>query len=314
MTLDVVEKTGQLFGDLWHKLDEEQFEESVALFARRFEANGFDLGWLKGKRCLDAGCGGGRYSVAMARQGTLEVVGVDVSKQGIEDARKRSADIPNLTFQQASVLDLPFEDESFDFVLSSGVLHHTPDPDKGLDEVTRVLKSGGLLYLMLYGGGGLRWAASMAVRPFAQELGVAFIDRAIEATGLPANNRRHFLDDFFAPIVEFVTWSSLQEKLKSRGYGDIVRWGRDQHDQDENLNDVSKMVQIFSQAVDLAEAEGHSGLACAQKALDSARSFHVEIEGLMEACRNGEISHQTVVDKVIGEQVDDNHRIVAKKA
>ena len=116
ITKNIEARTGRLFGDLWHKLDDEQFEQSVALFARRFEANGFDLSWLKGKRCLDAGCGGGRYSIAMARLGAREVIGVDVSEQGIENARLRGRDLSNLRFKVASVLELPFEDDSFDFV------------------------------------------------------------------------------------------------------------------------------------------------------------------------------------------------------
>lgn len=310
---EVEARTGRLFGDLWHKLDDEQFEQSVALFASRFEANGFDLSWLKGRQCLDVGCGGGRYTIAMSRLGADQVVGCDISDDGLANARLRAEGMSNVNFEKASALDLPFGDESFDFVFSSGVLHHTTDPDKGLDELTRVLRPGGYLYLMLYGGGGLRWAASMAVRPCAQELGVDFIDKAIGKTGLPANNRRHFLDDFFAPIVEFVTWESLLAKLEVRGYGEINRWGRDDHDAEANLKDVSKMVMIFSQAVELAKSAGSKTLKLAEEGLTTVTGFHHQIEEVMAACERGEISHQTVVDKIIGEQIDDNHRIVARK-
>jgi SAM-dependent methyltransferase len=310
---EVEARTGRLFGDLWHKLDDEQFEQSVALFASRFKANGFDLSWLKGKQCLDVGCGGGRYTIAMSRLGAGQVVGCDISDDGLANARLRAEGLPNVNFEKASALDLPFDDESFDFVFSSGVLHHTTDPDRGLDELTRVLRPGGYLYLMLYGGGGLRWAASMAVRPCAQELGVDFIDKAIGKTGLPANNRRHFLDDFFAPIVEFVTWESLLAKLEARGYGEINRWGRDDHDAEANLKDVSKMVMIFSQAVELAKSADPKMLKLAEEGLATVTGFHHQIEEVMAACERGEISRQTVVDKIIGEQIDDNHRVVARK-
>src|SRR5438874_1223600 len=76
--MDVIDETGRLFGDLWHRYDENLYEESIALFARRFEANGFDLSWFRGRRCLDAGCGGGRYSIAMARLGASQVIGCDI--------------------------------------------------------------------------------------------------------------------------------------------------------------------------------------------------------------------------------------------
>ncbi len=310
---NIESRTGELFGGLWHHLDDEQFEQSVDLFASRFAANGFDLSWFKGKQCLDVGCGGGRYSIAMGRLGAGQVVGCDISNDGLADARVRAGGLPDVSFEKASALDLPFEDESFDFVFSSGVLHHTTNPDRGLDELTRVLRPGGYLYLMLYGGGGLRWAASMAVRPCAQDLGVGFIDNAIGKTGLPANNRRHFLDDFFAPIVEFVTWDSLLVKLEARGYGEINRWGRDDHDADANLKDVSKMVLIFSQAVELAKSADARTLKPAEKGLATVTGFHNQIEEVMEAYERGEISHQTVVDKIIGEQIDDNHRVIARK-
>ncbi len=310
---EVEARTGRLFGDLWHELDEEQFEQSVALFASRFKANGFDLSWLKGKQCLDVGCGGGRYTIAMSRMGAGQATGCDISDDGLANARLRAEGMSNVSFEKASVLDLPFDDGSFDFVFSSGVLHHTTDPDKGLDELTRVLRPGGYLYLMLYGGGGLRWAASMAVRPCAQELGVDFIDKAIGKTGLPANNRRHFLDDFFAPIVEFVTWDSLLVKLEARGYGEINRWGRDDHDADANLKDVSKMVLIFSQAVELAKSADSKTLKLAEEGLATVTGFHNQIEEVMAAYERGEIFHQTVVDKIIGEQINDNHRVVARK-
>ena len=310
---EVETRTGELFGDLWHHLDDEQFEQSVALFASRFEANGFDLSWFEGKKCLDVGCGGGRYSIAMGRLGAGQVVGCDISDDGLADARVRTGGLPDVSFEKASALDLPFADGSFDFVFSSGVLHHTTDPDRGLDELTRVLRPGGYLYLMLYGGGGLRWAASMAVRPCAQELGVDFIDEAIGKIGLPANNRMHFLDDFFAPIVEFVTWVSLLAKLETRGYGEINRWGRDDHDANANLKDVSKMVLIFSQAVELAKSANAKTLKLAEEGLATVTSFHNQIEKVMADYERGEIFHQTVVDKIIGEQINDNHRVVARK-
>ena len=153
----------------------------------------------------------------------------------------------------------------------------------------------------------------MAVRPCVQELGVDFIDKAIGKTGLPANNRRHFLDDFFAPIVEFVTWDSLLDKLETRGYSEIHRWGRDDHDAEANLKDVSKMVLIFSQAVDLAKSADSKSFKPAEEGLATVTGFHRQIEEIMESSERGEISHQTVVDKIIGEQINDNHRVVARK-
>ena len=52
--------TAIVFGDTFALYDEKAFDEFVAPFERRFEANGIGREVFRGKRCLDAGCGGGR--------------------------------------------------------------------------------------------------------------------------------------------------------------------------------------------------------------------------------------------------------------
>ena len=52
--------------------------------------------------------------------------------------------------QKPDAENLPFDDQSFDVVVSFGVLHHTPDTEKALAEIFRVLKPGGRIMLMLY--------------------------------------------------------------------------------------------------------------------------------------------------------------------
>ena len=91
----------------------------------------------------------------LARAGAL-VTGVDLTPASVELVRKRFAleGVPG----QAQVADaehLPFEDNSFDVVYSFGVLHHTPDTQKAIDEVHRVLKPGGRIIIMLYHTGSV---------------------------------------------------------------------------------------------------------------------------------------------------------------
>jgi ubiquinone/menaquinone biosynthesis C-methylase UbiE len=220
----VEQTTGQLFGDLWYRYDSNLFEQSVALFAERLTANRFDLEWLRGKTCLDAGCGGGRYSIAMARFGAARVVGCDISESGLKDAGKRAAGMSAVEFRRASVLDLPFADETFDFCWSAGVLHHTIDPDRGLDEVSRVLKRGGKLFLLLYGKGGVRWPTIMKLRPLSQQLGYENLDAAMKTATMPANKQRTFLDDLFVPEINFYDWPEIESRLHARGYRSWYRF------------------------------------------------------------------------------------------
>ena len=104
-----------------------------------------------GKRILDAGCGTGEYGIWYARRGAY-VTGVDLSQPSMRIAREYSEreGIDNIRFEKQSVLKLDFPDESFDYVFSMGVLHHTPDPNGGFRELCRVLRPGGVLMVSLY--------------------------------------------------------------------------------------------------------------------------------------------------------------------
>ena len=99
--------------------------------------------YFKGKRCLDAGCGNGRYTYAMLQLGGL-VTSVDISTKAIESVKRIN---PN-----AQVKDLlTFEPNPIhDFVLSWGVLHHTKDPREGFRRVASQVKPGGIVHVMLY--------------------------------------------------------------------------------------------------------------------------------------------------------------------
>ena len=227
MSLSQVElRTGTLYGFVWPQYDDELFAQSLALFKERWLANGEDVNFFAGKRCLDVGCGGGRYSFAMALMGAQSVVGVDVSESGLADCRNRGQRLgySNVTFQQASALALPFPDGAFDFVCCSGVLHHTAGVEKGLREIHRVLKPGGSLYLLLYGSGGIFWPLNYVLRAFASLLGEQELGAAVEAAGYAANKRRSVLDDLFVPLLETYSREKIERLLPDSGFPEWRIW------------------------------------------------------------------------------------------
>ncbi len=94
---------------------------------------------VPGMRVLDAGCGEGTLSLRMAERGA-QVTGVDISQPNITACKRyaRDAHIETVTFQVEDLESLSFADNSFDLVVSSHVLEHLPDFDKGLQEIMRV--------------------------------------------------------------------------------------------------------------------------------------------------------------------------------
>ena len=109
----------------------------------------FFLPFLKPRMTiLDAGCGPGSITYGLAMQvAPGEVVGIDLDSTRIETASRdrRGARAENISYQVADVANLPFEDGHFDAVFANGLIEHLSDPDVGIAELLRVLKSGGVI-------------------------------------------------------------------------------------------------------------------------------------------------------------------------
>jgi SAM-dependent methyltransferase len=139
------------FGYQWNLFKSEQIDAAnkTGLSELRFHSEtGWTKEWLAGKWVLDAGCGAGRFLEVVSREG-CEAVGVDLS-DATDAARSTLADRPNVHVVQASIYELPFRAGAFDGVYCIGVIQHTPDPDKTLRVLPRVLKAGGRIAVTIY--------------------------------------------------------------------------------------------------------------------------------------------------------------------
>jgi len=103
-----------------------------------------------GARLLDAGCGIGVLSRFYARKG-LDVHAIDISGTAVERTRE-SFEAYGLKgrVHLGSVESIPYDDNYFDYIVSNGVIHHTPDTEKAVREFYRVLKPGGLASVCVY--------------------------------------------------------------------------------------------------------------------------------------------------------------------
>ena len=97
---------------------------------------------LRGKTLLDAGCGTGWFSKIGVERGA-KVTSMDLGENLLLEVQKKC----ETNRVVGSILDMPFENNSFDFIVSSEVIEHTPDPHKAIEELARVLKPGGTLVL-----------------------------------------------------------------------------------------------------------------------------------------------------------------------
>lgn len=313
-TLTIEQQTGGLYGQLWPHYDDQLFLESVGLFEKRWKANGEAVDFFVGKHCLDVGCGGGRYSIAMAAMRAASVIGIDVGEEGIRDGAKRAAQlgVSNVSFRRASALELPFEDGRFDFVCCSGVLHHTTSVARGLLEIFRVLQRGGSVYLLLYGAGGVFWPLNYVMRAFAKLLGTEEMDRCVSAAGYPANRRRAILDDLFVPVLETYPAERVEQLLRDAGFREWRRWsgGRMDHE-----NDARSMLAELESRTLLWEAGAKTALDPVTAAIESnaAVIHNAVIAAVRDLIRDeaaGHISAAQLREAVIGHG---HHRLIAVK-
>lgn len=105
---------------------------------------------LEGKDVADVGCGEGRFTRILAAR-ARSVTGIDINEASLERARANPDTAGmNITWRNAKAEDMPFDDASLDIVVFSNSLHHVA-PDmmaKAMAEAERVLKPGGVLYVM----------------------------------------------------------------------------------------------------------------------------------------------------------------------
>lgn len=227
---DIKELTGEHYGHLFREFSGSSYlEEPVKLLRQRLERNGISVEIFQNKSVIDAGCGGGRYSVAWRLLGARPVVGIDYSRVGIADAKRRvsEAGIDDVTFEQGNVLQLPKADNSFDVVFSNGVLHHTTDWRKGVAELVRVMKPNGFGWLyVIEKPGGLFWDVIEVLRVVMKDEQRDVARASLHLLGVPANRVFYMLDHVMAPINLRLTPEETEKSLCDAGAINIRRLER----------------------------------------------------------------------------------------
>lgn len=142
--------------DYYHTLGEKWYrahDDPVALL--RCEAN-LRNPWIAGRiheffsykpgkvKVLDVGCGAGFLSNYLAKEG-FEVTGIDLSASSLEIAQRRD-ETASVKYLHADAYDLPFDPQTFDVVTSTDFLEHVTQPQKVIEEVSRVLMPSGFFF------------------------------------------------------------------------------------------------------------------------------------------------------------------------
>jgi SAM-dependent methyltransferase len=155
-------------------------------------------------RVLDVGCGPGLIAARLHEIDRCDLLAIDVSERMVELTRARGVNA-----FAADAQALPFGDEQFDVVVAAWMLYHLPDLDRGLREISRVLRRAGHLI-----------AVTNSVRHLEELWEVVGRDREGEALPFTAENGNELLGRHFAQIEwrDFEGRVTFSDRTAARDY------------------------------------------------------------------------------------------------
>ncbi len=214
-----------VFSQVWMGMtDDIYFDETFDFTKERFVKNNIDPFELFGdKVILDAGCGSGKFSIALAKFGAKKVVGIDIGKIGLEFAKKQQKKVPhgqNVEYLFGSTFDVPAENEAFDLVWSNGVIHHTLNYEKCVAEFNRVLKNDGTLFLHVNGSFGLYELLLDKLREACVGIPSELFQFFLFSQGNNSGRVYWVMDCLYAPY-EWKSKSEVEQLMSAHGFKDF---------------------------------------------------------------------------------------------
>ena len=158
-------------------------------------------------RVLDAGCGTAQIPafLALAAPGR-SVFGVDGCKASLAHAEefRARAGIDNLQLVRADLFELPLAEQSFAFVISRGVVHHTPDPERAIGEVARRVAPGGVLVLGFYETWARGFHCARRALSRSGSRPIVALDPVLRRRDLDSEKKRIWIEDQYRHPLEHI--------------------------------------------------------------------------------------------------------------
>ena len=146
-----IENYSSSFGFQWNIFNQTQvdyYNKSNISSKRFYNSTKWTPDQIKGKKMLEVGSGSGRFTQVILETGA-ELYSIDYST-AVEANAKNNLKFPNLNLCQASVYELPFEKNYFDYVCCLGVIQHTPNVELSFSKMLEHLKPGGEIVIDVY--------------------------------------------------------------------------------------------------------------------------------------------------------------------
>lgn len=173
-------------------------------------------------RVLEVGCGTSQLSNFLAIAGPRRrVVGVDGCRESLRcgDEFRARVGVENLQLVRADLFDLPVPEESFDFVVSRGVVHHTADPDLATECVARRVAPGGVLMIGFYEMPARLFHCARRALMKVTRRPVRFLDPVLRRRDVDEEKKRIWIEDQYNhPLEHILPLPRVLRVLKGQGF------------------------------------------------------------------------------------------------
>lgn len=170
-------------------------------------------------KVLEAGCGTGQMSLFLSRFGR-EIFGIDLSIGSLKLAQKfkKENDLNNVHLMKMNLNNLFFPNDYFDVIISNGVLHHTSDPKKSFEHLTKYLKKDGIIIIGLYHRYGRLWTniRQLLIKYFGNKL--KYLDVRNYSNNFSKGKRKAWFNDQYK-----------NPKESSHTYSEVLSWFDDKN-------------------------------------------------------------------------------------
>jgi ubiquinone/menaquinone biosynthesis C-methylase UbiE len=219
-----------MFSNVWQDMEDAiYFDESAEFLRTRLEMNGVSVSDLFGSKVVvDAGCGSGKFSAAIASFGAEKVIGLDIGQEGLAFAQRQAAKKTfggRLDFRFGSAHEIPLADMSVDVVFSNGVIHLTDNYDKCVEEFSRILKPGGTLFLYVNGRFGLYELLFESLRRASIGIPYALFQHYLIASGFNSGRVYWMMCAFYGPY-QWRAKKEVLDLLERNGFQNIRQLAR----------------------------------------------------------------------------------------
>jgi ubiquinone/menaquinone biosynthesis C-methylase UbiE len=198
----------------WYDKNVRKYPEQYRAWAKEVAEN-----VAEGSNVLEAASGSGYLAIELAKRGTYKVVGFDISRTLVEIAQKNAAEAgvgTEVEFRRGDVAHMPFDDDTFDFIICTAAFKNFADPVGALREMYRVLRTHGRAVIIDM----RRDVSDDAIRDFVKSMGLCRIDSLTTKWIFKKLRRTAYTRDQFNGFISKTTF----RRYDIRSAKDLIRF------------------------------------------------------------------------------------------